>query len=119
MSEDLQPMSRDLVVAVGGPLEAMDSRKSWLSKVAERSGLSLRVVKAAFYGEKLSRETEHKLKQAAACHEAANLAGRFEHLASSLRVKDEGFYQSEIVALVDAARALRGLARPTGTDGEK
>lgn len=102
---------RDLVIAVGGPIGALENRKSWLARVAERAGLSVRVVKAAFYEEQLSAETKHKLRLAAGKHEAENLAVQFEHLAQSLNVRDQDFHGEDIAALVYAARALRGLGR--------
>jgi hypothetical protein len=100
---------RDLVIAVGGPLEAAENRKGWLVRVSERAGISYRVVAAAFYGEQMGQETETKLKLAAGKYEAEILADRFEHLARSLRHRDADFHLADIAALVDAARALRGL----------
>lgn len=114
---DKSDMSRELVVAVGGPQEAADNRKSYLARVAERAGLSVRVVKAAFYGEQLSRKTRRQLTIAAGQHEAETLAMRFDALAQSLRVRDPDFHCADIDAMRAAARVLRGLVS-SGTDGE-
>lgn len=108
---------RNLVIAVGGPMEATDNRKRWLQRIAERTGLSLRVVKAVWHEEQISAETERKLKLAAGKHEAANLAVRFEYLAQSLRHRDQDFHGEDVAALIHAAHALRGMGG-TGTDGE-
>lgn len=108
---------RDLVIAVGGPIGALENRKSWLARVADRAGLSVRVVKAAFYEEQLSAATKLKLKQAAGAHEAENLAVQFDHLAQSIRLRGEDRDRKDVAALLHAARALRGLAGPRDDEG--
>ena len=102
---------RELVMAVGGPLLPGENRKSWLGRVANAAGLSLRVARAAFYQETASQNVARKLKAAAGTEEAKNLARQFEGLASSLDIRDPDFHRSDIAALLDAARALRGLGR--------
>jgi hypothetical protein len=102
---------RELVVAVGGPLEPGENAKSWFSAIAEKAQLSVRAVKGAFYGEYMSKATERKLRAAAGRREAEHLAKRFEGLAASLNVGDADFHSDTIAALVSAARVLRGLDR--------
>jgi hypothetical protein len=43
--------------------------------------------------------------------EAARLATQFENVAGALNAKDQDFYSSDVLALINAARALRGLSR--------
>lgn len=103
---------RELVIAVGGPLEAGENRKGWLARVSRRAGISFRVACAAFYGEQMSQTTKNKLKTAAGKYEAETLANRFEHLAQSLGHRDADFHGADVAALIDAARRLRGLGGP-------
>lgn len=103
---------RNLVIAVGGPLEATESKKSYLWRVAEITGLSFRVIAAAFYGEQLSPQTEQKLKAAAGRHEARILASRFESLAQSLGTRDPDFHSADIDAFRQMAVRLRGFNMP-------
>lgn len=107
---------RDLIAAVAGPMGASDNRKSWLSRAASESGVSLRLIKALFYGErKPCAKTIAKLKEAAGRYEAQRLAERFDGLAHALDMRDADFHGEDVAALISAARALRGLNR-TGDD---
>jgi hypothetical protein len=110
---------RELVMAVGGPMLPGENRKRWLSRVAEAAGLSLRVARAAFYQETNSRIAAAKLKAAAGRHEAEHLARQFESLATSLNVRDADFHGADAAALLDAARALRGLNRSGNSGGAR
>lgn len=42
---------RELIAAVAGPREWSDTRQSWLSRAARRSGLTYRTIKSLWYGE--------------------------------------------------------------------
>jgi hypothetical protein len=112
-----EPSMRDLVIAVGGPLRAGENRKAWLARVAGLAGLSERVARAAWHGETQSRRAAQKLKEAAGKYEAEQLATRFDGLASALALRDADFHCEDVLALVDAARALRGLHRPRDSGG--
>jgi len=113
-----KPSMRELVVAVGGPLEADENRKSWLTRVADTAQISVRAAKAAFYREPTSRKVEQRLREAAGRMEAEYLAKRFENLASALNVRDADFHGEDVAALVNAARALRSLDRAGTDEGE-
>lgn len=103
---------QELVAAVAGPRQWGDTRQSWLARAARRAGISYRQAKSLFYGQTgVNHDAARKMREAAGRHEARNLAGRFEGLANALVVKDEDFYSSDVTALLDAARALRGLDR--------
>jgi hypothetical protein len=108
------------IAIIAGPYGYRDSRESWLSRVATRTGVTFRTIKSLFYGHHAnpSYETAIKIKEAAdaARREALLLAQQFERTAGALHAKDQDFYSADIVALVDAARALRGLRVP-GKEG--
>lgn len=108
---------RDLVIAVGGPMRPGENRKAWLARVADLAGLSERVARAAWHGETQSGRAAAKLQAAAGKYEAENLAAQFAGLAQSLAARDEDFHRADIAALVDAARALRGLHRARDSGG--
>lgn len=109
---------RDLVEAVAGPRMMHDTRDSWLRRAARNAGSTYRQARALFYGEITDpyHPTVTRFKEAAGRHEAAQLAQRFEGLAQALLVRDEDFHSSDVAALLDAARGLRGLDR-SRTDG--
>ena len=113
-----QSAMRALVSAVAGPREFSDNRKSWLNRAARRAGLSYRSVKAVFYGE-ITNETHASIRllQHAARQRAGTLASRFEALAQGMETADPDFFRADVLALIDVARALRGLDR-AGNDGE-
>jgi hypothetical protein len=104
---------RELVAAVAGPQLETDNRESWLRRAARQAGTSYRQARALFYGEIIDphHRTVTIFREAAGRHEARNLASQFENLARSLDVRDSDFHSADIVALLSAARALRGLDR--------
>src|SRR5690348_9187389 len=104
-----KPSMREMVIAVGGAMLPGENRKSWLGRVAQWSGLSPRVVRAAYYEETTSRIAAAKLKAAAGNHEADNLVRQFEGLAASLSIRDASFYGPHVDACRDIARILRSL----------
>jgi len=109
---------RELIAAVAGPRLDGDNRKSWLNRAARKSGLSFRSVKAVFYGE-ITDENHSavRLLKYAARERAQTLASRFETIARGMESADPDFYRADVLGLIDAARALRGLASP-GDDPE-
>jgi hypothetical protein len=100
---------------IAGPYGPGDTRESWLARAARRAGISFRQCKRLYYGE--SADPKHsvgtKVQRAAekVREQALDLAARYETIAGSLNAKDQAFYSEQIVDLVDAARALRGLYR--------
>jgi hypothetical protein len=109
---------RELVAAVAGPRRWNDTRESWLARAARNAGVSYRQAKSLYYGEitDVDHKTVRKMRAAAGRHEAAELAQRFEALASSLNMRDKDFHRSDIASLIDVARALRGLDRAGDDD---
>lgn len=104
---------RELVAAVAGPRTEWGGRDRWFDRAARLAGLTYRQVRAVYYGKITDPENIaiRKLKEAAGKHEAQRLAEQFENLAVSLNMRDPDFHSPDIVALVSAARALRGLNR--------
>lgn len=99
---------RRLISAIGGPRGADENRKSWLWKVATRSGVNFRMVCAAYYGEPVSVATREKLQKAAERDEPTNQAAALDGLAEQLRAKDPEFYGAQIDQLRALARQFRG-----------
>ena len=107
---------RQEIALIAGPYMPSDTRESWLARAARKSRLSFRQVKALWYGECIDPKVSvaDNVRRAAdqARTEAAALAARFETIAGGLNAKDADFYGDDIAALVNAARALRGIDRP-------
>jgi hypothetical protein len=106
---------QQIVTEVAGPMQASDTRESWLARAARRSRISYRQIKALYYGQTKDPRTSVALGVLSAADkaraEASALASQFENLAGSLNAKDEDFYSPDVLALIDAARRLRGLDR--------
>ena len=98
---------------VAGPYSG--NRKSWLASAARKSGATYRQIKALYYGETADPKISvaYGVLSAAkkARDEASELASRFESLAGALNVTDQDFHSEDVLALIDAARRLRGLDR--------
>jgi hypothetical protein len=104
-----------LIEDVAGPMRANETRERWLDRAARKSRLSYRQIKSLYYGQSKDPRisTAIRILDAAdkARKEAAVLATQFELLAGSLNAqKDSDRYSSDVLALINAARALRGLA---------
>lgn len=106
---------QQIVTEVAGPMQANDTRESWLARAARRSRISYRQIKALYYGQTKDPRTSVALGVLSAADkaraEASALASQFESLAGSLNAKDEDFYSPDVLALIDAARRLRGMDR--------
>jgi hypothetical protein len=110
---------REEIALIAGPMDWTDNRKSWLSRVPARiekltsAKLSLRLIKAAFYGE--LRENHwaalelRKAVEVIECNrELAKLKERHEALARRLDVLDSDFHGPTIAQMFDDLRKLRG-----------
>lgn len=101
--------------AIAGPMQIGDTRESWLSRAARRSGATFRQIKALYYGESADPRTSVAIGVLSAAErarrEASDLAARFESLAGAMNATDQDFYGEDVLALVHAARRLRGLDR--------
>lgn len=100
------PSVRDLLNSVS-PRGTAENRKSWFWKLAARSGVSFRMIRAAYYGEPLSDAIKQKLQKAAERDEPTNQAATLDGLAEQLRAKDEAFYQPQIDQLRNLADQFR------------
>jgi hypothetical protein len=104
------------VAAVAGPYQSGDTRESWLYRAARKSGLSLRAIKSLWYGESKDPRfsVARSIIQAAekARQEAIKQAGEYENLAARMSHTDPDFHSQDVLALLHAARSLRGSDRP-------
>lgn len=107
---------QEVIGQVAGPMSASDTRESWLARAARRSRVSFRTMKALYYGQSTDPRTSTAVSVLIAAKkardEASALASQFENLAGGLNAKDADFFSHDVLALIDAARALRGLHRP-------
>lgn len=98
---------------IAGPYDG--NRKGWLARAARKSGATFRQIKALYYRENVDPKVSVALDVLRAANnarrEARELATKFENLAGALNAKDENFHCDDVVALIDAARRLRGLDR--------
>lgn len=101
------------IEAIAGPMRSGDTRESWLARAARRAGITFRQAKALYYRE--TTDPKHSIVVGvitaadAARQEAKQLAAQFESIAGALNAKDADFYSEDVVALIGAARTLRGL----------
>lgn len=106
---------RQEVVWICGPRKERSTRESWFADGAKKCGVKWRQLKALYHGEvkdpKVSVGDKVRWAAEQARQEAQALASRFETIAGSLNAKDEDFHSADVAALIDAARALRGLDR--------
>ncbi len=104
------------IAQAAGPMRAQDTRESWLARAARKAGISYRQIKALWYGQTVDPKTSTAIGVLTAAEkarkEASQLATQFESLAGGLNAKDPDFYSDDVLALISAARALRGLDRP-------
>ena len=98
---------------IAGPYDG--NRKGWLSRAARKSGATYRQIKALWYGESSNPKVSvaiDVLKAAQdAREEARRLATQFESLAGAMNATDPDFYSADVLALIDAARKIRGFDR--------
>lgn len=107
------------IEVIAGPMLAGDTRESWLARAARRAGITFRQCKGLFYGEtddpKMSVGICVVAAAQSAREEALQLASKFESLAGGMIATDhatnQDIYSADVLALVSAARRLRGVAR--------
>ena len=103
------------VSTIAGPYVSSDTRESWLYRASRKTGLSLRAIKSLYYGEAKDPRfsVARSVIQAAekARQEAIQQASKYENLASRMANADPDFFGEDVIALVNAAKSLRGLDR--------
>jgi hypothetical protein len=106
---------QDEIQVIAGPKLSGDTKESWLARAARKAGITFRQCKALYYNEtkdpKASVASSVLLASRQAREEAKSLASQFETLAGAMNAADEDFYSPDVLALIDAARVLRGLDR--------
>lgn len=103
--------TRELMAVLGGNLRPTENRKGWLNRIAQNADLSYRLARAAWYGERLSFETERKLRLAVEKNEQSfrDAASRLEAFTRHLAEKYPEVYRAEGDAFSDLARRIRAL----------
>ncbi len=106
---------KELVEEIAGPPPAYGERARWLYRAARECKLSTRQIEALWRGECKDPKFSISIKVLAAAvrarKEANEAAAKFENLAGSLHAKDKDFYSADVLALIDAARRIRGMGR--------
>jgi hypothetical protein len=96
---------------IAGPYDG--NRKGWLSRAARKSGATYRQIKALWYGETVNPKVSVAIEVLKAAQdareEARRLATQFESLAGAMNATDPDFYSEDVLALIHAARSIRGL----------
>lgn len=134
MPEEASAVSlRGLVVAVAGPQQASDNRKSLIARAARNAGISFRSVKAVWYNEiddpnhAVVRLLQHAAERRTKADAAANAAARREALQTfrrllamrdALAAKDEAFHRADIDALECALGSMVGEPLPGNFPGD-
>ena len=94
--------------------------KGYFSRLADLTGLSARVIRAAWEGKRATQQTLAKLQQIRAEHEVSALAVRLEKmaeanrlasLAASLDKADQDFHEQASAHFLRMASQLRGFDR--------
>jgi hypothetical protein len=98
---------------IAGPYDG--NRKTWLARVARKTGVSYRQIKSLWYGESVNPKADVAIDVLSAAQnareEARRLATRFESLAGAMNATDSDFYSDDVAALIQAAQLLRGSDR--------
>ena len=119
-SDGVREMGRVLswpseIEAIAGAKHSGDTRESWLARAARRAGITYRQCRALYYGETSDPKVSVAISvigaAQAARREALQLAARFETLAGGMSAADPDFYSEDVLALLDAARRIRGVDR--------
>jgi len=103
----------ELIGQIAGPMKPGDTRESWLNRAARKSRLSYRQIKSLYYGQSKDPRTSVAICVLTAAekarNEAARLAEQYENIAGMLNAQDPKSNSGDVLALIEAARALRRL----------
>ena len=116
MQSTLELDWKHLIGEIAGPMKSNETRERWLDRAARKSRLSYRQIKSLYYGQCEDPRTSVTFRVLTAAEksrkEAGQLASQFEALAGSLHAQENSDrHSSDVLALINAARALRGLDR--------
>lgn len=102
---------RKEISATAGPYQG--NRKSWLARAAAKCGTTPSMIKALYYGECSDPKVSVALGVLSAAEKARNeagaLAAKFEMAAGILNERNENLHSDDVLTLLGAARALRGV----------
>jgi hypothetical protein len=109
---------REAMIAIEGRTPGHGELPNMLVSIAKKAGISFRTARSLWQGtiknpeEHLAAREVRRLAQiATAQREARDLASQYETIAERLNANDPDFYSADALALVHAARVLRGLDR--------
>ena len=112
---------REAMIAIEGRAPGHGELPNMLVSIAKKAGISFRTARSLWQGtiknpeEHLAAREVRRLAQEEeakrARHEARELAAKYEAIAERLNANDPDFYSADALALVHAARVLRGLDR--------
>ena len=110
---------RELIVEAGGYVAPGQNLKAYFWRLSQMTGLTERVIRAAWSGQQASQRTIDRLREAQGKHEVAELASRLEALAHAMHKADEDFHEQASDTFLRMARELRGIdrARNNGLNG--
>ena len=107
----------ELIAGIAGPMSRFDTKESWLRRAATKTRLTLRSVKAIYYGEITDPKfsvgvaiirAHNDARAAAARLDALTLASRFETIATGMQNADADFLGEDAAEIKRIARLLRG-----------
>ncbi len=106
---------RGLIEEIAGPPPSYGGQANWFWRAARATGLSVRQIEALWREECKDPKFSISIKVLSAAvqarREATETATRFENAAGALSAKDKDFYGSDILALIEQARRIRGMGR--------
>ncbi len=108
---DIATQTRDLIRWAGGPMWPGDNLKSYFWRLHKQTGdrLSVRVIRAAWQGQQISRRTVEVLREAQGRYDTIQLANHLEAVANTLDQNDATRHREEIGAIRSAIGAIRGM----------
>ena len=109
------------ISVIAGPYSANETRESWLSRAARKSGSTFWHIKALFYGELKDPKysVAYKILSAAdqariqkAKRDAEQATALYHNYAARLETIDPDFHREQIDVLLGAARIVGGRDSP-------
>ena len=109
------------ISVIAGPYSANETRESWLSRAARKSGSTFWHIKALFYGELKDPKysVAYKILSAAdqariqkAKRDAEKATALYRNYAARLETIDPDFHREQIDVLLGAARIVGGRDSP-------
>src|SRR5215470_13389802 len=104
---------RDLILIIGGGLKPDESRKGYLRRISDKTGIGFRSIEEAWWGRYHSKKTEKLLQTAAQekkRHDDDELIAKIESHIRHLEAVDADMYRPHIDAAREFLATYRGYA---------